>query len=179
MYSKGFRGGMAAMVATGTAVAIAATAAAATTVLARFSGSVRDYNTAVAGAFDHASARLQLVDRESGTTAVLHVRGVDAAVAGQTFGAHLHDGPCITDNPLAAQGHYTSDAHSGSTQPTISDQTEVWLDFTVDETGAGDSSTSVRFPVTQGDRSVVIHALPTNRTTGLAGPRLACLPVEW
>jgi Cu-Zn family superoxide dismutase len=119
------------------------------------------------------------VDRATGTTAVLHVRGVDPAVAGRTFGAHLHDGPCSTDAPAAASGHYNADAHAGHGPVVVSRQTEVWLDFTVDASGAGDSSTAERFPVDPGARSVVVHAAPTDPATGLAGARLACLPVEW
>ena len=179
MHFKRIRGGSVALIATGMAVSIAATAAAATSLLARFSGDVRDFRTAEAGPFDHATARLQLVDHTSGTTAVLHVRGVDPLVAGHTFGAHLHDGPCVTDNPAGALGHYNADVHAGHLPAVVSDSTEVWLDFTVDASGDGDSSTAVRFPVQPGARSIVIHADPTNPATGAAGARLACLPVEW
>jgi Cu/Zn superoxide dismutase len=179
MHFKGIRGGMGVLVAAGMAVAITATAAAATSLIARFSGDLRDFRTTEAGPFDHATARLQLVDRTSGTTAVLHVRGIDPSVAGRTFGAHLHDGPCATDNPSGALGHYNADTHAGHLPAVVSDRTEVWLDFTVDAAGAGDSSTAVRFPVQPGARSIVIHADPTNPATGAAGARLACLPVEW
>jgi Cu/Zn superoxide dismutase len=179
MEHKRIRGGMAVLVATGTAVSIAATAAAASSLISRFSGELHDYRTAEAGPFDHATARLQLVDRTSGTTAVLHVRGVDPSVAGHTFGAHLHEGPCTTGNPAGALGHYNAEQHAGHSPAAVSDRTEVWLDFTVDASGAGDSSASVLFPVQPGARSVVIHADATNPATGGAGARLACLPVEW
>ena len=178
MERKGLRGGATVLVGLSATVAVAATAVAGAAVL-RFADELRDYNTAVAGPFDHATARLQLVDRPSGTTAVLHVRGVDPAVAGRTFGAHVHDGPCGTDAGAAALGHYNADAHAGHTPVVVSDRTEVWLDFTVDATGAGDSSAAVPFPVEPAERSVVVHAAQTDPSTGLAGPRLACLPVEW
>jgi Cu/Zn superoxide dismutase len=178
MERKGLRGGTAVLVGVSASVALAATAVAGAAVL-RFADELRDYSTATAGPFDHASAQLQLVDRTSGTTAVLHVRGVDPSVAGTTFGAHVHNGPCGTDAPAAALGHYNADAHAGHDPVVVSGRTEVWLDFTVDSTGAGDSSAAVSFPVEPGARSVVVHASPTDPATGAAGPRLACLPVEW
>ncbi|WP_082591627.1 superoxide dismutase family protein [Terrabacter sp. Soil810] len=178
MERKGLRGGAAAVVGLSATVALAATAVAGAAVL-RFADGLRDYDTAAAGPFDHATARLQLVERPDGTTAVLHVRGIDASAAGRTFGAHVHNGACGTDAPAAALGHYNADAHAGHVPVVVSAQTEVWLDFTVDATGAGDSSTAVRFPVQPGAHSVVVHAAPTDPATGLAGARLACLPVEW
>ncbi len=103
----------------------------------RFADGMRDFDTVAAGPFDDATARLQLVDRPSGTTAVLHVRGVDPSVAGRTFGAHLHNGPCGTNAPAAAGGHYNADAHAGHTPVVVSSETEVWLDFTVDTSWRG------------------------------------------
>ena len=44
---------------------------------------------------------------------------------------------------------------------------------------AGTATASVPFIPLEGDRSVVIHALATDHHTGLAGARLACLPVQW
>ena len=169
---------MAGLVAASGVVALASTAVAAAVVV-RSSGQMRDFDTAAVGPFDHATARVQLVGHGAGTTAVLHVRGIDPSVAGRTFGAHLHDGPCATDLPALASGHYNADAHAGHLPPAVSPGTEVWLDFTVDDSGGGDSSAVVRFPVQPGARSVVVHAAPTNPATGAAGARLACLPVEW
>ena len=54
----------------------------------------------------------------------------------------------------------------------------MWLDFAVDD-GAGTATASMPFIPLPGDRSVVIHALATDHHTGLAGARLACLPVQW
>ncbi len=178
MHHRRIRGGMAGLVAASGVVALASTAVAAAVVV-RSAGQMRDYDTVAAGPFDHATARVQLVGHGAGTTAVLHVRGIDPTVAGRTFGAHLHDGPCATDQPALASGHYNVDAHAGHLPASPSPATEVWLDFTVDAAGGGDSSAVVRFPVQPGTRSVVVHAAPTNPVTGAAGARLACLPVEW
>ena len=54
----------------------------------------------------------------------------------------------------------------------------MWLDITVDD-GAGTATASVPFMPRPGARSVVVHALATDHHTGLAGARLACLPVVW
>jgi hypothetical protein len=170
---------MAGLVAFSAAMAVGSTAIAAGVVIDRFADPLRDYDTTSAGPFDSATARLQLVGHGDGTTAVLHVRGVDPAVAGRTFGAHLHNAACATDQPLLSGGHYNHDTHVGTSAVTVSDQTEVWLDVTVDASGAGDSSSAVRFAVVPGTRSVVIHEKSTDPITGAAGPRLACLPVEW
>jgi Cu/Zn superoxide dismutase len=144
--------------------------------LVRASGALSDLQAAE-GPFDGASASVQIVGSGQASHSVLRVRGIHHA-DGQTFGAHLHAGPCIAGNGAAALGHYNTDVIAGDATPEISEDTEVWLDFTVDE-GAGTATASVPFTPLPGDRSVVIHALATDHHTGLAGARLACLPVQW
>ena len=78
-------------------------------------------------------------------------------------------------HPAAAGPHYNV---SGTTPPLVSDQTEVWLDFTAATDGTGAADTTVPFLPTPGTRSVVIHAEAT-APNGTAGPRLVCLPVAW
>ena len=107
----------------------------------------------------------------------LRVRGIDGA-DGETFGAHLHAGPCVAGNGAAALGHYNTDVIAGVVPAEVSEETEVWLDLTVDD-GAGTATASVPFVPLPGERSVVVHALATDHHTGAAGPRLACLPVVW
>ena len=94
------------------------------------------------------------------------------------FGAHLHLGPCVAGNGAAALAHYNTDVLAGVTPPEISEDTEVWLDFTVDD-GAGTATASVPFVPLPGTRSVVVHAMETDHETGGAGARLACVPVVW
>ncbi|HET8969877.1 MAG TPA: superoxide dismutase family protein [Candidatus Nanopelagicales bacterium] len=144
--------------------------------LVRASGVLSDLQVA-AGPFDGASAAVQIVSSGRGSHTVLRVRGIHHA-DGQTFGAHLHAGPCVAGNGSAAQGHYNTDVIAEDPTPEISEDTEVWLDFTVDD-GAGTATASVPFIPLAGDRSVVIHALATDHHSGLAGARLACLPVQW
>jgi hypothetical protein len=138
-----------------------------------FKADLRDFAPAVAGPFDHARAKLTLVG-DGSTQAVFVVHGVDPAVAGQTFGAHLHLGPCVVGGGAAALGHYN---HSTSPR-VVSDETEIWLDVTVNGGGNAQSTARVDWSPDPGMRSVVIHAKPT-AADGTAGDRLACLPVEW
>jgi Cu/Zn superoxide dismutase len=85
---------------------------------------------------------------------------------------------CVAGDGSRAGGHYNHTKVLGD-PITISAQTEVWLDVTIDETGDATAVSHVPFAVVPGQRSVVIHAVATDPDTGLAGPRLACLPVEW
>ena len=139
-----------------------------------FNSGLRDFAPTTAGPFDGARAKLTLVGTDA-TQAVFVVHGVDPSVAGRTFGAHLHVGPCVQGNGAAALGHYN---HSTTAPPTVNDQTEIWLDVTINDGGNGQSMARVDWAPSAGARSVVIHANPT-AADGTAGARLACLPVEW
>lgn len=145
--------------------------------LVRTSGPLSDLQPAERGPFDGATATVQIVESSRGSHALLRVRAIDGA-DGVTFGAHLHAGPCVAGNGAAALGHYNTDVVAGVTPPEVSEDTEVWLDFTVDDR-AGTATSSVPFVPLAGARSVVIHALATDHVTGAAGPRLSCLPVVW
>ncbi len=175
------RGGAAAVAAASAgllAVAMAAGVEAGTpTVVSR--GDVSHLDNSVVHAFDRASAQVTLASSAAGATATLHVWGVSTDAAGRTFGAHLHTGPCVSGAGSAAGGHYNSDAASGHSPVRVNDDTEVWLDVTVNGEGRAAATAVVPFTPTPGTRSVVIHALATDHGTGLAGPRVACLPVVW
>ena len=146
--------------------------------IVRASGPLSDLQTAAAGPFDGARASVQIVASAKGSHAVLRVSGVGDAAEGTTYGAHLHVGPCIAGNGAAALAHYNTDVLAGVTPPEISEDTEVWLDITIDD-GAGTATASVPFVPLAGQRSVVVHAMETDHHTGAAGARLACLPVVW
>ena len=125
---------------------------------------------------DGATAQLIMIEHAGSTTFVLIVTGIDRDVAGTTYGAHLHVGPCVEGNGAAAGPHYNS---TGQPPTEVSPDTEVWLDFTVTAGGTGVSVTTVPFvPAAGENRSVVIHAEPTSPTGG-AGARQACLQVVW
>ena len=112
---------------------------------------------------------------DGNTYFVLVVTGLTQATPGTTYGAHVHVGPCIPGNGAAALGHY----NTGTGGPP-SPENEVWLDFTVRPGGVGVAYATAPFEIEPGTaRSVVIHALPTEPGTGVAGGRLACLPVDF
>jgi hypothetical protein len=167
---------------TGIAVACTAALAAGATltpavagVAHSFRGDLRLLLDTKGAPFADARASLTLVGGGDDASAVLVVHGVDRRQAGRTFGAHLHNGPCRAGQGAAAGAHYN---HTGTPPTAVNDQVEVWLDFAVNSGGNGQSVAHVPFVPTPGQRSVVIHELPTS-PDAKAGDRLACLPVEW
>jgi Cu/Zn superoxide dismutase len=140
-----------------------------------FGGHLVDLSATTADPFGDASAHLVMTPNAHGTLFHLRVKGIDPVATGHRFGAHLHVGPCVAGDAAAAGPHYNV---STTSPPLVSDQTEVWLDFTVTASGTGAADTTVPFLPTPGNRSVVIHAEAT-APDGTAGPRLVCLPVEW
>lgn len=107
------------------------------------------------------------------TAVVLDVKALDALAAGRTLGAHVHVGGCVAGDGAAAGGHYNA---GGGVSP----DTEVWLDFTITNGGTGHAQAVVPFEIAGGTaHSIVIHRDPTAAGTGLAGPRLACIPLEF
>lgn len=140
---------------------------------------LRDLRPLVVDPTDGARSTLRMTIEDDEATFTLKLHGLDPAAAGRTFGAHLHFGSCIAGDGLAALGHYNTDVVAGRTPVRTSPHTEVWLDFTVTEGGRAKARTSVPFAPLAGIRSIVIHQDPTNDRTGVAGPRLACLPVAW
>lgn len=100
---------------------------------------------------------------------------VDGLPTGRTFGAHVHTLPCGT-LPGDSGGHYQ---HSTDTSIPVS-QREIWLDVTADADGHAATTAIVPWELAPGTAgSVVLHALPTNQTTGAAGARLACTTVAF
>lgn len=151
------------------------TADAATLVRAHSSGKLTDLQLATAEPTDGAAAIVIATERGTSTTVTLKLRGLDRTIAGTTLGAHVHVGNCVEGDGAAAGAHYNS---TGGT--TISDQTEVWLDFTVKANGTAKATAKVPFIIpADGAGAVVIHAMETNEITGAAGARLACLPVNF
>jgi hypothetical protein len=104
------------------------------------------------------------------TNATLQVSGLPG---NRTFGAHLHRDTCA-----AAFGgpHYQHPTGTPAMGVTPSAENEVWLDITTNSSGRGSTAVNVPFSVLVGTRSVVVHQLPTNGI-GVAGQRLACLPI--
>ncbi len=155
----------------------AATAAAAPPAPVRTTGAgpLRDLQLAPAQPTDGGTAQVLATESGGTTTVTLKVQGLDRAFAGSVLGAHVHTGTCVAGDGAAAGPHYNS---TGGT--AISDETEVWLDFTIDTSGRGLATARVPFTIPAGGAgAVVIHAAHPDHVTGAAGPRLACLPVQF
>ena len=120
----------------------------------------------------------EVVTGNGKTTITLHLAGFDPQYAGRTFGAHVHVATCGAD-PLAAGGHYGHP--SVAVPPSSLEAKEIWLDFTVNEGGNAHAKASRpwTFEPDGGARSVVVHADPTNSSTGIAGARLGCTSVDF
>ena len=134
---------------------------------------LRDLRPATADATDGARARLSTDADDGSTVFKLKVTGLDHAVVGRTYGAHVHTGSCVAGDGNAAGPHY-------NTGGGVNDRTEVWLDFKVANGGVGTASAKVPFVIPQGGaHAVVIHDLPTDPATGKAGDRIACLAADF
>jgi Cu-Zn family superoxide dismutase len=132
-----------------------------------------DFTYGSANPFAAATAAVHVVKTGGGETQVtLHVRDADGPT-GQRYGAHVHVNPCGGDGS-AAGGHYQHAGAGGTLEAR-----EVWLDFTLNDSGNGHSSASRPWSLDEGSpRSVIIHAMPTNPADGAAGARLACIDLD-
>jgi Cu/Zn superoxide dismutase len=127
---------------------------------------------------DGARAHVVVAPLDGSTHVSLKLQGLDHLKVGQTYGAHIHTGPCVAGNGAAAGPHYRH-VVAGPATPA----NEVWLDFTVRQGGVARSETVVPFRIRSGAaHSVVIHALPTSTAppaeAGNAGARIACIPID-
>jgi hypothetical protein len=127
-------------------------------------------------AFDQATASVRIMETPDGTGFKLRVDGIDTSVAGQTFGSHLHVGPCAAPSATdldPTKGHYKHDPDG-----PINPENEVWFEVVPSDTGVATDNTFVSFkPVDDDGRmSIVIHAKPTD-ALGKAGTKEVCLPL--
>jgi Cu-Zn family superoxide dismutase len=122
-------------------------------------------------AYAHVHTQVHAWERDGRTRVRLNVHGMPP---NRTFGAHVHVGSCGAD-PMASGGHYQ---HGNPNSPLA--QREIWLDFTTDNTGKGVGTATVPWRIDPGTAgSVVVHAAPTNPSTGAAGARLFCTDVPF
>ena len=155
-----------------------ATPASAAPTRARGAGELRDLQTATEQPTDHATAQVVVVESDGSTTVLLKVQGLDHSAEGMVLGAHVHVGSCVVGNGAAAGRHYNS---TGTTPTAVN---EVWLDFVITANGTAMAEATVPFVIPVGGAaSVVIHAAETSTgpvpPAGAAGPRWACLPVQF
>ncbi len=137
------------------------------------SGPLSDLAPSAANVTDEASAQVFAISFGDSTYFVFLLSGLDPDAAGERYGAHVHVGPCVAGNGAAAGPHY-------NTGGTPTPETEVWLDFTVLPGGVAFAAATAPFEIAPGAaQSVVVHAEVTQPGTGLAGGRIACLPVAF
>jgi Cu-Zn family superoxide dismutase len=139
-----------------------------------FQSPLSDLQPTTTQPLEGARATLRMTLGASRSSFLLTVAGMDRAAAGGTFGAHLHTGPCVPGDGAAAGPHYNS-----VSPPVVDADHEVWLDFTVSRSGSAWARTVVPFVPAHGARALVVHEMATDHGTGLAGARLACIPVVW
>ena len=140
---------------------------------AHYSGELTDFTSTGPDVFKGATATAYMMGLEGKSLFRLRVTGIDKKAAGGKYGVHLHEGTCNAKDPLEAGNHYNVTWNTGI--PVISNKTEVWLDLGVNSDGNALSTATVPF-IPEGNRSIVLHALPTDPSNGKAGDRLACLP---
>ena len=105
---------------------------------------------------------------------ILNVNGMPESARGRVLGAHAHTKPCA-DDATASGPHHANPA--GDPSKSLAAR-EVWLDISIDSQGRGTSIALFDWRIRKGDAgSVVIHAQPTNATTGAAGSRLMCTTI--
>jgi hypothetical protein len=94
------------------------------------------------------TGRAQMVRTADGKTIVsLHVEGL---APGTAYGSHVHKQACANGD---ADGHYKFDPAGAATPPN-----EIWLGFTTNEAGIGNSDTTAYATAGPTAMSVVIHA---------------------
>ncbi|BBF99324.1 MULTISPECIES: superoxide dismutase family protein [Pseudonocardia] len=133
-----------------------------------------------------AGATLEVTSAESegSTTTTLRVTGLQP---NRTYGSHAHTQPCTAEDGADAGPHYqfSEDPVTPSVDPAYANpQNEIWLDLTTDETGAGESTSTVAwtFPDDRRAESVILHEEPTATHAGhagTAGGRPACVTVDF
>jgi Cu/Zn superoxide dismutase len=133
--------------------------------------------------FKGAKATALMMSIEDSTYFRLRVTGIHkSAIGDKPYGVHLHEAKCEPGDGAAAGRHYNISPwnEEKGIWSEISGDTEVWLDIDVNSYGNARSSAAVSFIPDPGERSIVLHQLPTTPVgetgVGSAGARLACLP---
>ena len=132
------------------------------------------YGNGAANPAAEVSGRVHAVELPDHKTIVtLDVTGLPA---GREFGAHVHKLVC---SDTKAGGHYQN-VSGGASDPAFANaQNEIWLDFTTNAAGHGRAQAVVDWSIRpDGANAVVIHDHHTS-DIGAAGPKLACINVDF
>ncbi len=143
------------------------------------SDDLSDLSTATPDVFDGAKATAFMMSVNGESTFRLHVRGIDKSAVGNKYPAHLHEGPCVAGEGVAAGGHYNAQKEEGLPAPyLVNGDTEVHLDFTVSSQRSARVVAVVPFVPKPGDRSIVIHSNQPPVAPATSPTRWACLPLH-
>ncbi len=167
-------GGIIAAIASFTAIPALAGGAKVVVSKSAFSVFSDPYGTGAANPATGISGRahaVQLSDRK--TLVTLHVNGLPP---NREFGAHVHKLAC---GDTKAGGHYQHVAGGASDPVFANPDNEIWLDFTTNAAGRGRAQAVVDWSIRpNGANAVVVHNAHTS-DTGAAGPKLACIDVDF
>ncbi len=132
------------------------------------------YGTGAPNPTSGMSGRAHAVEMQDHKTIVtLDVAGLPA---NREFGAHVHKLGCADTK---AGGHYQH-VSGGANDPDFANpDNETWLDFTTNASGHGRAQAVVDWSIRpDGANAIVIHNQHTSET-GVAGPKLACIDVDF
>lgn len=105
------------------------------------------------------------------------VRGFPAS---RPFGSHLHRLAC--DDVMKAGGHYQNmpfPTGGMANDPMYANpDNEAWLDITTDATGSAEREVVVDWIPRAGEARAIIFHDKLTATGGVAGAKLACLPID-
>ena len=122
------------------------------------------------------AVRVSAADGGAGMEVTLMVSGLPN---NRDFGSHVHKAECDTG---MAGGHYqhTPAPDGGATNPMFANpDNEVWLDFTTNGSGTATSKATVDFvPAAGSAKAIIVHDRKTG-DGGVAGAKLACLPIAF
>ena len=144
---------------TGFTAVVVALAAFAPSVLAGGATVTRgDVHAFAAGAGQAIDGRVEMVRTADGRTLVrLHVEGL---LPNTAYGSHVHQAACGTGD---ADGHFGFDPSGPATPPN-----EIWLSFTTNAAGIGNSHAIALGTAGPNAVSVVVHAPITNAKVACA-----------
>ena len=114
---------------------------------------------------------------DGGMRLTLTVTGLPAS---RMFGSHVHKLAC---SDTMAGGHYENDpapADAGANAAAYATATnEVWLDFTTDATGGATSTATETWVPRAGQANAIVVHDHMTAAGGVAGAKLACLPIPF
>jgi Cu-Zn family superoxide dismutase len=139
------------------------------------------YGDGRANPTEGAQARVHAVATPDGKTIVtLDVWGLPP---GREFGSHVHQLACANTKAGPHYQNLTPTPPTPVSDPAFANpDNEIWLDFTTNAAGRGEAHATVDWVIRpDGANAVIVHDMHTHTEppAGTAGPKLACLDVDF